>query len=62
MNERVEKHRWITFMSILARAWHRSPVAPQGLAASGDTLREIARVAPDEAVNRLGSSANGLTT
>jgi hypothetical protein len=30
-------------MSTLARAWQRSPVAPVGLAASGDTLGEIAR-------------------
>jgi len=58
----VEKHHWNAFISILARALRPSPIAPQGLAASGDTLREIARLAPDEALQRLGSSLNGLTT
>jgi Mg2+-importing ATPase len=61
-DEGVDKHGWIAFTSILHRAWHRSPIAPQGLAASGETLREIALLAPDEALQRLGGSANGLTT
>jgi len=45
-DERVEKH----FMSILARVWQRSPVAPEGLAASGGTLGDIARLAPEQAL------------
>ena len=57
----MEKHRRIAFMSILARLWRRSPVAPEGLAASGDTLGEIARLAPDEALHRLLGTAEGLT-
>ena len=48
-------------MSILARVWRRSPVAPEGLAASGDSLGEIARLAPDEALHRLHGTAEGLT-
>jgi Mg2+-importing ATPase len=48
-------------MSILARAWRRSPVAPEGLSASGDTLGEIARLAPEQALQRVHGSAEGLT-
>lgn len=33
-----------------------------GSAASGVTLGEVARCSPDEALHRLGGSANGLTT
>jgi Mg2+-importing ATPase len=57
----VEKHRQTAFISILARAWRRSPVAAEGLATSGDTLGEIARLAPDEALQRLHGAAEGLT-
>ena len=49
----MEQRRPTTFTSILARVWHRSPVAPEGLAASGETLGEIAGLAPDEALHRL---------
>jgi Mg2+-importing ATPase len=60
-DERVKTQRWTAFMSILARAWRRPPVAPNGSAASGDTLGEIARLAPDEALHRLRAAAEGLT-
>jgi len=56
----VEKHHWIAFTSVLARVWHRSPIAPEGLAASGVSLGEIARLPPDEALQRLGGTAEGL--
>ena len=36
--------------------------AVEGLAASGKTLVEIARLSPDEALHRLSSTAGGLTT
>lgn len=48
-------------MATCARAWHRSKVAPKGLAASGETLDEISRLAPDEALHRVHASAEGLT-
>jgi Cation transport ATPase len=48
-------------MSILARVWHRSPLAPEGLMASGDTLGEIARLPPDQALQRVHGTAEGLT-
>jgi P-type Mg2+ transporter len=57
----VEKHRWIAFISVLGRAWRRSPAAPEGLAASGNALGEIARLAPDEALHHLLGTAEGLT-
>jgi Mg2+-importing ATPase len=57
----VKTRRWTAFMAILARAWRRPPVAPNGSAASGDTLGEIARLAPDEALHRLRAAAEGLT-
>jgi P-type Mg2+ transporter len=59
-DERVEKRRPTALMSILARLWHRSPAAPEGLAASGDTLGEIARLPPDQALHRLLATAEGL--
>jgi Mg2+-importing ATPase len=57
----MEKRRWIAFKSVIARAWHRSPAAPEGLAASGVSLGEIAGLAPDEALQRLHGTAEGLT-
>jgi len=57
----VNKHRRTAFMSILARVWQRSPLTPESLAASGDTLGEIARLAPDKALQRVHGIAEGLT-
>jgi Mg2+-importing ATPase len=57
----VEKHHWIAFTSVLAQVWHRSPIAPEGLAASGGSLGEIARLPPEDALQRLHGTAEGLT-
>ena len=57
----MEQRRPTTFTSILARVWQRSPVAPEGLAASGVSLGEIAGLAPDEALHRVQGTAEGLT-
>ena len=46
----MEKHRRAAFMAALARVWRRSPAAPAGLAASGVSLGEVARLPPDEAL------------
>jgi len=51
----VEQRRPTTFTSILARVWQRSPVAPEGLAASGVSLGEIAGLAPD-VLEQLGAA------
>ena len=58
---RVERHQRFEFKSVLARLWRRPPDAPEGLAASGDTLGEIARLAPDEALHKVLATAEGLT-
>ena len=47
--------------SIVARGQLRIPDAPEGSAASGKTLGEIALLSPDEALQRLSSTAQGLT-
>ena len=47
--------------SITSRVWQRSPNSTAGSAASSVTLGEVARCSPDEALQRLGSSAIGLT-
>ena len=39
----------------------RMPDAPEGSAASGKALGEVARLSPDEALQRLSSTAGGLT-
>jgi Mg2+-importing ATPase len=57
-----EEQRQQGFMATVARAWHRSPVMFKGLAASGDTLGEIARLAPEEALHRLLGTGEGLTS
>ena len=49
------------FKSMLARLWRRAPAAPEGLATSGNTLGEIAGLAPDEALRRLLGTPEGLT-
>src|ERR1700674_4690611 len=48
--------------SIPARLWQRSFNSTTASTASSITLGEVARCSPDEALQRLGSSANGLTT
>ena len=57
-----EKQRQLGFMATFAHAWHRSPLAPKGLAASGDALGEIARLAPEEALRRLRGTGEGLSS
>ena len=57
----MEKRPHSALISLLARAWHRSPVTHEGLGASGNALGEIASVEPDEALLRIHSSAEGLT-
>ena len=47
--------------SIFARWRRRPPDAPEGSSASGKALSEIAVLSPDEALQRLSSSAGGLT-
>ncbi len=57
----MEKHRWPTTRSILMWLRHRPPDVPEGLAASGVSLGEIACLAPDEALHRVLATAEGLT-
>jgi hypothetical protein len=47
--------------SIIAPAGRRQSNAPEGSAASGKALGEVARLSPDEALQRLSSTAGGLT-
>jgi P-type Mg2+ transporter len=47
--------------SIPACGHHRTLDAPEASAASGKALGEIARLSPDEALQRLASTATGLT-
>ncbi|HEX7566078.1 MAG TPA: cation-transporting P-type ATPase, partial [Bradyrhizobium sp.] len=51
----------IALTSIFARGRQRPPDAPEGSAASGKALGEIALLSPDEALQRLSSNVNGLT-
>ncbi|HEY1313144.1 MAG TPA: cation-transporting P-type ATPase, partial [Steroidobacteraceae bacterium] len=57
----MEKQRQPGFISILARLWRRAPATPEGSAASGVSLGEIAGLAPEEALRRLQGSAEGLS-
>lgn len=54
--ERVQKAR-----KHLTRGRREPPDAPEGSAASGKALGEIARLAPDEALQWLSGTADGLT-
>ena len=47
--------------SLLAQLWRITPATPEGLAASGISLGEIACLSPDEALHRLHGAAKGLT-
>jgi len=57
----VNKFVPIAITSIFARGRHRPLDAPEGAAASGKALGEIALLSPDEALQRLSSNVNGLT-
>ena len=57
----MDQHRWPAFMTTLTRAWRRSPAAPEGLAASGISLGQIAHLPPDDALHRLHATPEGLT-
>ena len=48
--------------TILRRVWPRTQAGTKGSAASSAVLGELALLAPDEVLQRLGSAANGLTT
>ena len=51
----------IAITPILARGGRQAAKAPEGSAASGKTLGEIACLSPDAALQRLSSTAAGLT-
>ena len=51
----------IAIAPILARGGRQAAKAPEGSAASGKALGEIACLSPDEALQRLSSTAAGLT-
>ena len=59
----MDRHALTPFVACIpARLWQRSPNSTAGSAVSSVTLGEIAGRSPDEALQRLGSSADGLTT
>jgi P-type Mg2+ transporter len=59
----MDRHALTAFVtSIAARVWQRSPHSTAASAVSSVTLGEVARCSPDAALQRLRSSANGLTT
>jgi len=59
----MDRHALTAFVtSIAARVWQRSPHSTVASAVSSVTLGEVARCSPDAALQRLRSSANGLTT
>jgi Mg2+-importing ATPase len=57
----VNKSVPIAITSIFARGRRRPLDAPEGTAASGKALGEVALLSPDEALQRLFSAAGGLT-
>jgi len=57
----MDKSDPIATTPILARGARRAPNAPEGSAASGKVLGEIACLSPDQALQRLSSTAAGLT-
>jgi P-type Mg2+ transporter len=57
----VSKSDTIALTPIIAQGGRRRPDASEGSAASGKTLGEVARLSPDEALQRLSSTAGGLT-
>ena len=52
----------IAIMPILAHGGHKAANAPEGSAASGKALGEIACLSSDDSLRRLSSTASGLTT
>jgi len=58
---RVNKSVPIALTSIFTRGRRRPLDAPEGAAASGKALGEVALLSPDEALQRLSSNVNGLT-
>ena len=54
-------NKLIAITPILARGGRRAAKAPEGSAASGKALGEIACLSPDDALERLSSAAAGLT-
>jgi P-type Mg2+ transporter len=54
-------NKLIAIAPILARGERRAAKAPEGSAASGKALGEIACLSPDDALERLSSAAAGLT-
>jgi len=57
----VNKSVPIALTSIFTRGRRRPLDAPEGAAASGKALGEVALLSPDEALQRLSSNVNGLT-
>jgi len=57
----VNKPGPIALTSIFAYARRPPANAPEGSAASGKVLGEVARLSPDEALHRLAGTAGGLT-
>jgi len=56
----VDRYALIAFMSVFARLWRRPLTVTEGAAASGETLGEVARLSPEEALRQLRSTSAGL--
>jgi Mg2+-importing ATPase len=56
----LDKYWLISFTSVLARFGRRPPAPTHGSAASGEALAKLASLSPTDALQRLGSSADGL--
>jgi len=54
-------HKPIALAPILARGGRQAANAPEGSATSGKALGEIACLSPDDALQRLSSTASGLS-
>ena len=57
----MNKSGTIAPTSIFAHEQRPPPAEPEGAAASGKALGEVALLSPDEALQRLSSTASGLT-
>ena len=57
----MNKSGSIALTSIFAGGRRRPPNVPEGSAASGKALGEVARLSPDDTLQRLSSTAGGLT-
>ena len=58
----MSRYALTALVTSAAQVWRKSLDPTAGSAASGTTLGEVARCSPQEALQRLGSSTNGLTT